>query len=99
MGGLQNNLTQLLKSVGTLTDGDVPYPKVEDVAASELKDEIERVYVSLGGVLRAIPINLRSWDIKWNGMAIELDEYLHFNRYRSLTLMSGSYGLLRGFPL
>lgn len=99
MGALQNNLTQLLKSVGMLTDSTLPYPKAEDVVASRLKDEIERVYRSLGGVLPAIPLNLRSWDIKWDGMAIKLDECLHFNRYRSLTLMSGCYGLLRSFPL
>jgi hypothetical protein len=99
MGELQNNLTELLNSVGTLTDGALSYPRVEDVAASGLKDEIERVYRSLGGVLQVIPLNLCSWDIKWNGMAIELDECLHFNRYRSLTLKSGSYGLLRAFPL
>jgi hypothetical protein len=43
--------------------------------------------------------NLRSWDIEWNGIAVELDECLHFNRYRGLTLMSGSYALLRAFPL
>ncbi len=34
-----------------------------------------------------------------NGVAIELDEELHFNRYRELTLRSEVYQRLSGFPL
>jgi hypothetical protein len=52
MGELEDNLTQRLSSVGTLTDSTLRFPKAENVAASGLKTEIERVYRSLGGAFR-----------------------------------------------
>jgi hypothetical protein len=54
------------------------------------------------GTLRSwrssIPLNLRHWDMEFDGIAVEFDEYLHFNRYRSITLKSSVYEDLRGFP-
>ncbi|MBV1906272.1 MAG: hypothetical protein KUG75_09370 [Pseudomonadales bacterium] len=37
--------------------------------------------------------------MEFNGAAIELDEHLHFNRYRLRTLSSPAYSELPGFPL
>ena len=44
-------------------------------------------------------LNLRKWDIEFEGLAVELDECLHFNRYRLVTLESTVYGHLESFPL
>ncbi len=56
------------------------------------------VYIRLGGVLDTIPLNIRGWDIEASGIAIELDEEQHFNRYRLTTLKSSFYSSLRVFP-
>ena len=57
------------------------------------------VYLILGGVEKMFPSNLRkSWDIEFEGVGMELDEQLHFNRYRLKTLASPLYRELSGFP-
>ncbi len=99
MGQMQNQLQRILSDHGDVTIGNVPYPRYADVAASKYADEVMRVYRSLGGVLEQFPLNLRSWDLEFNGVAVELDEYLHFNRYRRATLESAVYQELPRFPL
>lgn len=99
MGQKQHRLCELLGRVGAVSDHTLPFPRVEDVAESSLTGEIDRVYRLLGGVLTAIPLNLHSWDLEFDGMAVELDEDLHFNRYRGITLSSVSYLRLPCFPL
>lgn len=98
-GRMQRALEQVLGSVGTVSRKPLKYPKNADVAASDLRPEIERVYRALGGVLQSIPLNLRSWDLEFDGIAVELDECLHFNRYRGGTLKSAIYARLPRFPL
>jgi len=39
-------------------------------------------------VLPSVPLDLRSWDMEFDGIAVELGEYLHFSRYRGITLVS-----------
>jgi hypothetical protein len=51
------------------------------------------------GALRAPEIHLRRWDVEFKGVAIELDEHLHFNRYRAQTLESKIYRFLPSFLL
>jgi hypothetical protein len=98
-GGMQCALEQLLSCAGKVSRKTLKFPKADDVAVSDLKPEIERVFYSLGGILPSIPLNLRHWDIEFDGVAVELDEHLHFNRYRSITLKSASYLRLPRFPL
>jgi len=98
-GEMQCAFEQLLSCAGTVSHKTLKFPKADDVAASELKPEIEGVYRSLGGILPSIPLNLRQWDIEFEGIAVELDECLHFNCYRTNTLNSKSYKRLPGFPL
>lgn len=75
-------------------------PTVDDIQRSPLRDEFLRVYLALGGKLRTISLNLKkTWDIEFDGVALELDEQLHFNRYRALTLNSACCKSLRHFPL
>jgi hypothetical protein len=98
-GKMQGALEQLLSCAGTVSRKPLKYPEDYDVAASDLRPEIERVYRSLGGVLQSIPLNLRPWDLEFDGIAVELDESLHFNRYRGVILRSASYARLPRFPL
>ncbi len=98
-GEMQSAFEQLLSYKGKVSHKTLKFPKAGNVAGSDLKPEIERVYQSLGGILPSIPLNLRHWDIEFDGVAVELDEYLHFNRYRSVTLKSVGLARLPRFPL
>lgn len=98
MGQLQESLSTHFQSAGRLTRGEIPFPKLDDLTTSELAGEVESVYRSLGGKLTSLPLNLRKWDIEFDGVAVELDEHLHFNRYRGATLSSPAYEHLSGFP-
>jgi hypothetical protein len=55
------------------------------------RDEVMRVYRSLGGILNEIPFRFGGWDIVAPNFIIELDEEQHFNRYRKQTLESAIY--------
>jgi hypothetical protein len=92
-------LERLLNNKGTVSHNTLQFPKHRDVAGSIFEPEIKSVYQTLGGVLPAFPLNLRDWDMVFDGVAVEFDEYLHFNRYRSVTLKSASYARLSGFPM
>jgi hypothetical protein len=96
---MQRALAQLLGCAETSSWRQLRYPKHDDVAASDLRVEIERVYRELGGIAQRFPLNLCRWDIEFQGIAVELDECLHFNRYRGETLKSASYPRLPKFPL
>jgi hypothetical protein len=99
VGEKQKALADLLSTVGAVTSGVVGIPTKHDVAGSPLCDGVESVYQALGGILASFPLNLRSWDIEFNAEAVELDEELHFNRYRTATLRSEAYSRLPEFPL
>jgi hypothetical protein len=98
-GEMQCAFEQLLSCAGKVSHKTLKFPKTDDVVASYFNREIESVYRSLGGILPSIPLNLRHWDVEFDGIAVELDEYLHFNRYRGTTLKSASYANLPRFPL
>jgi hypothetical protein len=98
-GKMQRAFEQLLGSTGKISHAALSYPTVAVVAACDFRLEIENVYKRLGGILPSPPLNLRRWDMEFDGIAVELDEYLHFNRYRGLTLKSAIYECLPHFPL
>ncbi len=100
MGQLEKNLIKKLMAAGyNVTTGTLPYPTFDIIRKSEYYDEIKNTYKKLGGILDEVPLNLRKWDVEVNGIALELDEYLHFNRYRKITLESILYNQLPKFPL
>jgi hypothetical protein len=99
LGAKQRLLAKLLAEVGVVTEGQVAFPNYRQVAESELKDEVDRVYHALGGKLAECPVNFKGWDIEFDGVAVELDEERHFNLYRALTLRSEVYSQLPAFPL
>lgn len=69
-----------------------PHAKLnkKEIINRGLDDEVTRVYNQLGGIMNEYPINYR-WDITYPDFIIELDEELHFNRYRYETLQSSLY--------
>lgn len=80
-------LRQVLRTAGRVETKDVPFaPRLEslpsDVAASVLD-----LYRALGGIQNAPRLAPGSWDLAYaDGLLIELDEDLHFHRYRGITL-------------
>lgn len=74
------------------------FPKISqfEIEYAGLDNEIMDIYKKLGGIQESFPINY-SWDIKYPDFIIELDEELHFNRYRLITLNSSIYDGYRYF--
>lgn len=100
MGERQQNLEKIFKRLGkSVNSTSVPFPTFNLAKASIFSDELLSIYEQLGGVKKDFPINLRKWDMEVDGVAVELDEFLHFNRYRALTLQSQVYQSLPLFPL
>lgn len=100
MGQMENNLISKLRNVSSIvTSGKLSYPTLDAIKSSSYYEEVKNVYKSLGGILSEVPVNLRKWDIEVDGAAIELDEFLHFNRYRKITLESSVYKKLPKFPI
>ncbi|MPM02792.1 hypothetical protein SDC9_49047 [bioreactor metagenome] len=66
-------------------------PDFEGFTGSLYHGEIIRIYRALGGRLEIYPTRARGYDLSTEGFDIELDEYLHFNRYRLVTLESDIY--------
>lgn len=79
--------------------------------SSPWASEIKRIYHELGGILDDCPTRPGNWDICIDQqiasknldikreIRIELDEELHFNRYRLITLKALFYSRLKAFPL
>jgi hypothetical protein len=99
MGMMQAQLRRLLADVGIISRNTLRFPRAEDVNSTGQADSVRQVYRKLSGVLPCPQLNLRAWDIEFDGRAVELDEYLHFNRYRALTLEAPIYAKLAKFPL
>lgn len=99
MGFLQKSLEKRLRKTGFVTSRSLAFPDQEALLASDLLPAVRDVYNQLGGVLDEPAIKFRKWDLEYEGKAIELDEYLSFNRYRALTLQSPAYAKLPAFAL
>ena len=100
MGKRENTFGDIIEvSAIKTTTGFLQYPKKDDVYDSALNVDIQNVYEELGGLLDPFPLNLRKWDIEVEDIAVELDELLHFNRYRLQTLNSPLYSKLKKFPI
>lgn len=98
MGKRQDTLKSLLSLTSAqLSSKTLARPSHSDISSSKFKDEVQRVYVALGGK-SDFPSKSGKWDIVVDGIAVELDEDLHFNHYRGLTLHSTIYDSLPCFP-
>lgn len=58
-----------------------------------------QIYKDLGGIQDEIPVFEKVWHLIEPDTVIILDDYLHFNRYRSITLRSDFYDKITSFPL
>lgn len=63
-----------------------PAPRLDSLSESKAADVI-RLYRGLGGAVDHPRLAPGAWDIAYqNGLVIELDEEMHFTRYRAQTL-------------
>lgn len=99
MGAAQEALERLLAKVGSVSHGTLRSPEAADLLASDYAAAAAEVYRALGGRHSHPPCRLGHWDLEFDGVAVELDEYLHFNGYRAATLASPVYQELPNFPL
>lgn len=99
MGFLQTSLKKRLRKAGPITLRTLDLPTQESLAASDLAPAVLEIYKQLGGVHDEPQFKIRNWDLEYEGIAIELDEYLSFNRYRLLSLNSPAYKQLPLFPM
>ena len=61
-------------------------PRLDDLS-DEAKAQVVATYRALGGTEPARPPRPGAWDLAFEGgLVVELDEELHFNRYRATTL-------------
>lgn len=77
---------------GGCSRGPAPSSPRLSTLPAELAAEVLRTYRNLGGVLAAPNPRPGGWDMALeDGPIIELDEELHFNRYRLMTLDASGY--------
>lgn len=65
----------------------------------ELREQALECYRALQGVQSSPNLRPGAWDVLVDGVLVELDEELHFNRYRRVTLEAPAYAELALFPL
>lgn len=75
----------LVRSGLKLGSTSPPAPRLSTLP-SEVTEEVIELYRKLGGTSESPRLLPGAWDLSFDGLLIELDEELHFNRYRSLTL-------------
>ena len=99
MGKRQDTFIDILKlTTETHDPKKIDRPTQQDVLNSKYKNDVQRVYRCLGGILDVFPVRVGNWDMNIDCIAVELDEELHFNRYRSITFESCLYTNLKTFP-
>ena len=80
-------LKSILLDAGLEAGGSAPAPPRLADLPTPLADEVVGLYRALGGPEEAPALRPGSWDLVFGGaLVVELDEELHFNRYRALTL-------------
>ncbi len=79
-------LADLLEQGGLRQSAAPEVPQLSALPA-ELVTDVLGVYRALGGVLDSPKLRPGAWDLAFDDdLVVELDEELHFNRYRLLTL-------------
>lgn len=69
-----------------LATGAPPAPRLEALD-NEARERVAETFHALGGRTPMPRLRPGSWDLAYSdGLAVELDEELHFNRYRARTL-------------
>jgi hypothetical protein len=96
-----DGLCAILRAAGheVITKGIVAAPARLDALSDSAAAVVLAVYYTLGGRLESPALRPGAWDLTADGILVELDEQLHFNRYRATTLEASSYARLPRFPL
>lgn len=98
MGLRETTFAAILVDAGLDTSTTMlPVPTFESIVVAGLGDLATQMYRRLGGIMSLPRIAPREWDVVAGGVAWELDEEQHFNRYRLITLRSGIYRRLKSF--
>ena len=87
-GGRAAVLQQLLLDTGLRSAPSPPRPHISDLPEM-MRSEFLSLYRAFGGTDAQPTFRPGPWDLSFNdNLVVELDEELHFNRYRQTTLDS-----------
>ncbi|WP_022908562.1 DUF7255 family protein [Curtobacterium sp. B18] len=78
-------LDRLLQGAGFPSRPAERGPRLSELAQAQ-RTAIGGLYRSLGGILDEPELRPGGWDLAYDGIRVELDEEMHFNRYRAVTL-------------
>lgn len=78
-------LAELLEHVGYRRRTNPRRPRLPDLERAKA-DCLVAIYRRLGGQVAEPVLTTGPWDLSFDGLLVELDEELHFNRYRAATL-------------
>lgn len=81
------------------TKGIITPPPRLDQLDQDVAAEVLDLYRRFGGRHQVPNLRPGSWDLEVGGILVEIDEELHFNRYRGETLACAGYERLSRFPL
>lgn len=85
-GARARELERVLEQAGYKSAATRAAPRSADLS-SPLLAEVRQIYLTLGGTDPMSRLRPGAWDLAFEGgLLVELDEELHFNRYRQLTL-------------
>lgn len=101
MGQDVDGFCRILREAGhsVSTEGIAhPAPRLGDLPR-EPAAEVLSLYRELGGRHESPALLPGPWDVQVDSILVEVDEQLHFNRYRAMTLTTVSYQRLPRFPL
>jgi hypothetical protein len=88
-GARANALQKLMSQVGHRSASiATPSPRLDSLTPSAREDVVE-LFRSMGGRTPMPPLRPGAWDLVFaDGFVVELDEELHFNRYRAQSLQT-----------
>lgn len=87
-GNRASVLLAAMLALGFKTASAPPVPRWSDDESSESARTID-MYRQLGGVQTQPRLAPGKWDLSFQDLVVELDEELHFNRYRLVTFSRG----------
>ncbi|MBB5161579.1 hypothetical protein [Mycobacterium sp. AZCC_0083] len=86
-GARANALQILFSQVGHSAMSDAPPVPRLDTLPPNAREEVLDLFRALGGQTPMPPLRPGAWDLVFaDGLVVELDEELHFNRYRAQSL-------------
>lgn len=95
-GARAETLSTLLERCGYKRARAAPPPPQLDRLSIAAQDRVRDVYSALGGSANEPKFRPGAWDLAFDdGLVVELDEELHFNRYRAITLAQPWANVLR----